>query len=230
MYRCPCASRVPIHRSMCIDAHTCIRIRKRACVYVHVHVHQCICASIPMCLRGCLRARVCGVRIYRCTFVRINTHRHTRTYPGGNTHPCVCVSVCLSVRPSVRPSGESTSILQKGLFCPTPIKASDTSTSKRETTPDERSGQEARTDPFLPKKGGTGRHPEAQGRTHIHGRAGLGWAGLSWGSWGWGRAHGSTPPRGVSLDNDPSHSEGKGPGAGNRNHDSKFEPSEDSGS
>lgn len=102
MYRCPCASRVPIHRSMCIDAHTCIRIRKRACVYVHVHVHQCICASIPMCLRGCLRARVCGVRIYRCTFVRINTHRHTRTYPGGNTHPCVCVSVCLSVRPSVR--------------------------------------------------------------------------------------------------------------------------------
>ena len=60
--------------------------------------------------------------------------------------------------------------------------------------------------------------------------AGLGWAGLSWGSWGWGRAHGSTPPRGVSLDNDPSHSEGKGPGAGNRNHDSKFEPSEDSGS
>ena len=230
MYRCPCASRVPIHRSMCIDAHTCIRIRKRACVYVHVHVHQCICASIPMCLRGCLRARVCGVRIYRCTFVRINTHRHTRTYPGGNTHPCVCVSVCLSVCPSVRPSGESTSILQKGLFCPTPIKASDTSTSKRETTPDERSGQEARTDPFLPKKGGTGRHPEAQGRTHIHGRAGLGWAGLSWGSWGWGRAHGSTPPRGVSLDNDPSHSEGKGPGAGNRNHDSKFEPSEDSGS
>lgn len=180
MYRCPCASRVPIHRSMCIDAHTCIRIRKRACVYVHVHVHQCICASIPMCLRGCLRARVCGVRIYRCTFVRINTHRHTRTYPGGNTHPCVCVcvSVCLSVRPSVRPSGESTSILQKGLFCPTPIKASDTSTSKRETTPDERSGQEARTDPFLPKTGGTGRHPEAQGRTHIHGRAGLGWAEL----------------------------------------------------
>ena len=100
MYRCPCASRVPIHRSMCIDAHTCIRIRKRACVYVHVHVHQCICASIPMCLRGCLRARVCGVRIYRCTFVRINTHRHTRTYPGGNTHPCVCVCVCLSVRPT----------------------------------------------------------------------------------------------------------------------------------
>jgi hypothetical protein len=95
MYRCPCASRVPIHRSMCIDAHTCIRIRKRACVYVHVHVHQCICASIPMCLRGCLRARVCGVRIYRCTFVRINTHRHTRTYPGGNTHPCVCVCVCV---------------------------------------------------------------------------------------------------------------------------------------
>lgn len=104
MYRCPCASRVPIHRSMCIDAHTCIRIRKRACVYVHVHVHQCICASIPMCLRGCLRARVCGVRIYRCTFVRINTHRHTRTYPGGNTHPCVCVCVCLSVCLSVRPS------------------------------------------------------------------------------------------------------------------------------
>src|SRR5574337_1596701 len=97
MYRCPCASRVPIHKSMCIDAHTCIRIRKRACVYVHVHVHQCICASIPMCLRGCLRARVCGVRIYRCTFVRINTHRHTRTYPGGNTHPCVCVCGCVCV-------------------------------------------------------------------------------------------------------------------------------------
>ena len=230
MYRCPCASRVPIHRSMCIDAHTCIRIRKRACVYVHVHVHQCMCACIPMCLRGCLRARVCGVCIYGCTFVHIYTHRHTRTYPGGNTHPCVCVCVCVSVCLSVCLWGESTSILQKGLFCPTPIKASDTSTSKRETTPDERSGQEARTDPFLPKKGGTGRHPEAQGRTHIHGRAGLGWAGLSWGSWGWGRAHGSTPPRGVSLDNDPSHSEGKGPGAGNRNHDSKFEPSEDSGS
>ena len=128
--------------------------------------------------------RAC-VFIYRCIYVHIYTHRHTRTYPDGNTHPrvCVCVSVCLSVcrvRAHARIYGESTSILQKGLFCPTPIKASDTSTSKRETTPDERSGQEARTDPFLPKKGRTDRHPEAQGRTHIHGRAGLGWAGLGW--------------------------------------------------
>ena len=160
MYRCPCAPRVPIHRLMCIDAHTCIRIRKRAFVYIHVHMHQCMCASISMCLHGCLHAHVCGVCIYRCTYVYIYTHRHTRTYPDGNTHPCVCLSVCLSVgrvRAHARIYGESTSILQKGLCCPTPIKASDTSTSKRETTPDERSGQEARTDPFLPKKGGTDR-------------------------------------------------------------------------
>ena len=97
MYRCPCAPRVPIHRLMCIDAHTCIRIRKRAFVYIHVHMHQCMCASISMCLHGCLHAHVCGVCIYRCTYVYIYTHRHTRTYPDGNTHPCVCLSVCLSV-------------------------------------------------------------------------------------------------------------------------------------
>ena len=97
MYRCPCAPRVPIHRLMCIDAHTCIHICKRVFVYIHVHVHQCMCASISMCLHGCLHAHVCGVCIYRCTYVYIYTHRHTRTYPDGNTHPCVCVCVCLSV-------------------------------------------------------------------------------------------------------------------------------------
>ena len=76
----------------------------------------------------------------------------------------------------------------------------------------------------------TQKHKGEHTSTAGLGWAGLGWAGLGWGCWGWGRAHGSTPPRGVSLDNDPSHSEGKGPGAGNRSHDSKFEPSEDSGS
>ena len=63
--------------------------------------------------------------------------------------------------------------------------------------------------------------------------AGLGWAGLGWAGaagGGGGLTEAPPPPRGVSLDNDPSHSEGKGPGAGNRSHDSKFEPSEDSGS
>ena len=62
--------------------------------------------------------------------------------------------------------------------------------------------------------------------------AGLGWAGLGWAgaAGGGGGLTEAPPPRGVSLDNDPSHSEGKGPGAGNRSHDSKFEPSEDSGS
>ena len=101
MYRCPCAPRVPIHRLMCIDAHTCIHICKRVFVYIHVHVHQCMCASISMCLHGCLHAHVCGVCIYRCTYVYIYTHRHTRTYPDGNTHPCVCVCVCLSIGRSV---------------------------------------------------------------------------------------------------------------------------------
>ena len=229
MYRCPCASRVPIHRSMCIDAHTCIRIRKRACVYVHVQVHQCICASIPMCLRGCLRARVCGVRIYRCTFVRINTHRHTRTYPGGNTHPCVCVclSVCLSVRPSVRP-GKAQAYCKRGFSVQHRSRRQTPQPPKGKQPPMSEVGRRPEQTPSFQRKveqADTQKHKVEHTST-----AGLGWAGLSWGSWGWGRAHGSTPPRGVSLDNDPSHSEGKGPGAGNRNHDSKFEPSEDSGS
>lgn len=216
-------TQVDVHRC----AHMYTRTQTRVCIHTwtYASVYVCIYSHVSAWMSTC--ARVClSIGVYTYIYILTDTHVHTRT----ETHirVCVCLSVCLSVcrvRAHARIYGESTSILQKGLFCPTPIKASDTSTSKRETTPDERSGQEARTDPFLPKKGRTDRHPEAQGRTHIHGRAGLGW-----GCWGWGRAHGSTPPRGVSLDNDPSHSEGKGPGAGNRSHDSKFEPSEDSGS
>ena len=150
--------------------HTCAYASVYVCIYIHVSVWMSTCV------------RVC---IYRCIHVHIYTHRHTCTYPDGNTHPCVCVCLCLSVChvcAHTRIYGESTSILQKGLFCPTPIKASDTSTSKRETTPYEQSGQEVRTDPFLPKKGRKDRHPEAQGRTHIH--AELGWTGAAGGRGG----------------------------------------------
>ena len=130
------------------------------------------------------------------------TYRYSQTHRDGNTHPCVCVCGIY---------GESASILQKGLFCPKLIEASDNSASKRETTPDERSGQAGgpRADTFLPKKGRTDRHPEAQGRQQISGRAGPGWAGAAGGGGGLREA-----PRGVHLDIDPSASEGKGPGAG----------------
>ena len=96
MYRCPCASRVPIHRLMCIDAHTCIRICKRACVYIRVHMHQCMCASISMCLCGCLRVCVCvSIGVYTYIYILTDTHVHTQM----ETHirVCVYVCVCLSV-------------------------------------------------------------------------------------------------------------------------------------
>ena len=171
-------TQVDVHRC----AHMYTRTQTRVCIHTwtYASVYVCIYSHVSAWMSTC--ARVClSIGVYTYIYILTDTHVHTRT----ETHirVCVCVSVCLSVcrvRAHARIYGESTSILQKGLFCPTPIKASDTSTSKRETTPDERSGQEARTDPFLPKKGRTDRHPEAQGRTHIHGRAGLGWAGLGW--------------------------------------------------
>ena len=171
-------TQVDVHRC----AHMYTRTQTRVCIHTwtYASVYVCIYSHVSAWMSTC--ARVClSIGVYTYIYILTDTHVHTRT----ETHirVCVCLSVCLSVcrvRAHARIYGESTSILQKGLFCPTPIKASDTSTSKRETTPDERSGQEARTDPFLPKKGRTDRHPEAQGRTHIHGRAGLGWAGLGW--------------------------------------------------
>ena len=168
-----------MHTHVCTYANACVYTYVYRCISVCVHLYTCVCVDVY----------VCGVCIYRCIYVHIytHTHVHTRTETHIRVCVCVCLSVCLSVglmRAHAHICGESTSILQKGLFCPTPIKASDTSTSKRETTPDERSGQEAGTDFFLPKKGGTDRHSEAQGRTHIHGRAGLGWAGAAGGGGG----------------------------------------------
>ena len=175
-------TQVDVHRC----AHMYTRTQTRVCIHTwtYASVYVCIYSHVSAWMSTC--ARVClSIGVYTYIYILTDTHVHTRT----ETHirVCVCVSVCLSVcrvRAHARIYGESTSISQKGLFCPTPIKASDTSTSKRETTPDERSGQEARTDPFLPKKGRTDRHPEAQGRTHIHGRAGLGWAGAAGGGGG----------------------------------------------
>ena len=67
---------------------------------------------------------------------------------------CVCACVCVCARGIY---GESASILQKGLFCPKLIKASDNSGSKRETTPDERSGQAGGPSRHLPSKDGESR-------------------------------------------------------------------------
>ena len=105
-------------------------------------------------------------------------HRPTRTHTGRNTHPCVCVCVCARARAHK----DSASIWQRGIRCPKLIKASDNWTSKRETTPDERSRQEARTDTFIQNKGRTDRHSEAQGRKQINGGAGLGLLGVGAGS------------------------------------------------
>ena len=182
-YRCPCAPRVPIHRLMCIDAHTCIRIRKRACDYIHVHMHQCMCASISMGLRGCLRVRVCGVCIYRCTYVHIYTHKHTRTYPDGNTHPCVCVclSVCLSVVCAHTPvyTGKAQAYCKRGFSVQHRSRCQTPQPPKGKQPPMSKVGRRPEQTPsFQRKVEQTDRHPESQGRTHIHGRAGLGWAGL----------------------------------------------------
>jgi hypothetical protein len=139
----------------------------------------------------------------------------------------VCVSVCLSVRPSVRP-GKAQAYCKRGFSVQHRSRRQTPQPPKGKQPPMSEVGRRPEQTPSFQRKveqADTQKHKVEHTST-----AGLGWAGLSWGSWGWGRAHGSTPPRGVSLDNDPSHSEGKGPGAGNRNHDSKFEPSEDSGS
>ena len=107
-----------------------------------------------MCVRVC---------VYRCIYAHIYTHRHTRTYKDGNTHLCECVCVCVCMWAHARIYGEGASILQKGLFCSKLIKASDNSTSKRETTPDEWRGQEAQTPLFKIKveQTDTQKHPRA---------------------------------------------------------------------
>ena len=136
---------------------------------------MCICAYIYMCLCRCLRVRMC-VYIGVYMHIYIYTHRHTRTYKDGNTHPCECVCVCVCMWAHTRIYGEGVSILQKGLFCPKLIKASDNSTSKRETTPEEWSGQEAQTPLFKIKveQIDTQKH-----KVENKSMAGLDWAGAA---------------------------------------------------
>ena len=152
-----------------------------------------------MCVRVC---------VYRCIYAHIYTHRHTRTYKDGNTHLCECVCVCVCMWAHARIYGEGASILQKGLFCSKLIKASDNSTSKRETSPDEWSGQEAQTPLFKTKVEQTDTQKH---KVENKSMAGLDWAGAA-GVGGGGRL--TEAPWHIYLDNDNSNSEGKGPGAG----------------
>ena len=159
-YRCTWASRVPIHRWMCIDAHARIRICTRVCVCIHVHRRPCTCAYVHrypcVCVDVYVRARE-YLSVYLCTYKY--THRHTQTYTdihGRNARARVCVC---RARTHARIYGESASILPKGLFCPKAIKASDHSASKRETTPDERGGQAAGPSRHLPSREREHRQP-----------------------------------------------------------------------
>ena len=70
-------------------------------------------------------------------YIYILTDIHVHTRMETHIHVSVCVCVCVHVCTHTRIYGEDASTLQKGLFCPKLIKASDNSTSKRETTPNE---------------------------------------------------------------------------------------------
>lgn len=153
-----------------VNAYANVRVYTHTSIEVRVRVPMCTDTHVSVSMSTCAR-----VSIYRCIYVRRDTHRHTRT----ETH----------IRAYRRGKREH---IAKGAF-------SVHNGSRRQTTqppqgkqpPTSEVGRQgARADTFLPKKGRTGRHPEAQGRKPIRGRAGLGW-----GCWGWGRAHGSTPGR-----------------------------------
>ena len=125
----------------------------------------------------------CGrVSIYRCISVHINIltdiHRHTRTYTDG-TRARVCVCVAHAHRPVY--TGKAQAYCQRGFSVQKRSRRQTTQPPKGKQPPMSEVGrQPARADTFLPEKGSTDSHPEAQGRKQLswQGWAGLGWAGL----------------------------------------------------
>ena len=160
------------------------------CIYTRVCVDVYVCACVY-------------IGVYMYIYILTDIHVHTRMETHIHVSVCVCVHVCTHTRIY----GEDASTLQKGLFCPKLIKASDNSTSKRETTPDEWRGQEAQTPLFKIKVEQTDTQKHKVENKSV---AGLDWAGAA----GEGGGRLTEAPRGIYLDNDNSNSEGKGPGAG----------------
>ena len=136
---------------------------------------MCIYTRLCRCLRVCMYVYI-GVYMY--IYILTDIHVHTRMET--HIHVSVCVCVCVHVCTHTRIYGEDASTLQKGLFCPKLIKASDNSTSKRETTPNEWRGQEAQTPLFKIKVEQTDTQKHKVENKSL---AGLDWAGAVGRGW-----------------------------------------------
>ena len=125
--------------------------------------------------------RAC-VFIYRCIYVHIYTHRHTRTYPDGNTHPRVCVCVCLSVVCAHTPvyTGKAQAYRKRGFSVQHRSRRQTPQPPKGKQPPMSEVGRRPEQTPSFQRKveqTDTQKHKGEHTST-----AGLGWAGLGWGS------------------------------------------------